>query len=462
MRIKLNIPIRIEEIESILGRLNRAFDTPDHTITHISTDSRICEKGDLFFAIRGAKFDGNDFTEEALRKGCLCVADNSTLSHIKVSDTTDSLLTLATYYKTRLRTLKKTIAITGSVGKSSTKEFLKRIVSGTFVTHANVENYNNAIGLAHTIFTMPITTECLICELGMNHLGEIERMSKCIAPDVGIITSIGTSHLGNLGSREAIAKAKSEITCGMTNGFTIIPYNEPLLFELNNSIKTAYNAETSLSQFTLQKRSYQLYDYVHPNGIIQNLSIKLSGDHMLSNISKAIAASLLLNISEDKIRIGAASIKESDLRQRFIRTCDYTIFDDSYNASYESIAADLIYLRERFPHSRIGAFLGDIAELGDMSESIHTDIGRLIPQFNVCNLYLIGSYANYVAKGAIDAGFDESHVFINERLCDHDLSIKQIAENHLSGEIILFKGSHSSRLYEIADAISKKGRYKND
>ena len=462
MRIKLDNPILIEEVENVLGYPTGSVTTSHRSITHICTDSRICEKGDLFFAIKGIRFDGNEFAEEAFRKGCLCIANNSPFAHLRVLDTLDTLLSLAAYYKSRFKNLKACVAITGSVGKSSSKEFLKKIASEELITYANIGNYNNAIGLAHTIFSMPSDIEFLICELGMNHSGEISRMSKCIEPNIGIITNVGTSHLGNLGSRKAIADAKSEITDGIKNGITLIPYNEPLLTGIKNSVKVGYNSSTSLSQFTLWQKSSLLYDYIYPNGIINNIKINLPQEHMLSNLSMAIAASILVGLNENKIRSGVSAIKETDLRQRFIKVKDYTIFDDSYNASRESIAADLKYLCNNFTKNPLGVFLGDIAELGNESEKIHTSIGVLISQYNISNLYLIGAYSEYIANGAISAGFDESHIFINKNQDNPNLSIEQITKNHISGEIILFKASHSSKLYEIADTLSEQGRYEND
>ena len=459
MRIKLDKPISIKEIENVFGCNINATQSQ---ATHICTDSRLAESGDLYFAIKGKRFDGNIFVKEALQKGCLCIASDSPFAHIKVPDTTNALLSLAAYYKSRAINLKSCIAVTGSVGKSSTKEFLKKIVSSKLTTHASIGNYNNAIGLAHTILSMPYSTECLICELGMNHSGEISKMSSCLKPDIGIITNIGTSHIGNLGSREAIAKAKSEITDGMQNGITLIPYDEPLLCGIKRSFKVGYNSKASLSHFTLLSSSSLSCDYIYPDAIIKNLSISLAEEHMLKNLSMAIAASLLSGLNDEEIHRGVASIGEDDLRQRFIKMTDYTIFDDSYNASYESIAADLNYLCNHFPNDQVGVFIGDIAELGEMSKTIHTSIGRLISQFNVRNLYLIGDYAKYIADGAIESGFDESNVFINNDLTDHGLSIEHITKNHLSGEIILFKGSHSSKLYEIADTLSRTGRYEND
>ena len=455
MRIKLDIPISIQEVENLFVYSPSSLAPSKRLITHICTDSRICEKGDLFFAIKGDRFDGNAFTEDARNNGCICIASTSRFAHIQVKDTEDALLSLATYYKSKFKNLKSSIAITGSVGKSSTKEFLKKILSTKFITHANIGNYNNAIGVAHTIYSMPTKTECLICELGMNHSGEISRMSKCIEPNLGIVTNVGTSHLGNLGSRKAIAKAKSEITDGMKNGIVLIPYDEPLLENIPDSIKVGYNSSTSLSQFPLIKKSLS-YDYICPDHTITDLQINLHEEHMLSNLSMAIAASMLAGLNDNEIRSGVSAIKESDLRQRFIKMRDYTIFDDSYNASYESIAADLKYLDKQFKKAPKGVFLGDIAELGNQSKAIHTSIGMLIPQFSISNLYLIGNYSKYIAKGAIDAGFDKSHIFINDDLNNHALSIEQITENHLSGEIILFKGSHSSGLYEIADILSEK------
>ena len=462
MRIKLDKPFLLKDaLKSIKCKIISS-ECLTHEVTHVCTDSRICHNGDLFIAIKGMSHDGNAYVDEARARGCICIADNSDHAHFTVDDSTAALLSLAEFYKSRMTGLKACIAVTGSVGKSSTKEFLKKIIGACRNAHANFGNYNNTIGVAHTLLTMRYDCEYLICEIGMNHSGEISKLSKCIHPDIAMITNVGTAHIGNLGSREKIAEAKMEILGGMNNGAVLIPYNENLLKATKNAMTVGYNNEPSLSDFTLCKSGTSSYRFIYPGGEINDLYIAINQEHQMMNISMALAASTLSGLSDEEIKKGVKMINSDDLRQRFIEMAGFTIFDDSYNASLESITADLKYLSKGFVGRPIGAFIGDIAELGDSAENIHTQLGRLAAELHLSSLYLIGNYSEYVARGATESGFDDSRIFINNDLNNPEYSIEQINKNHLSEEIILFKGSHSSQIYKIADAMAKTERNRND
>jgi len=292
----------------------------------------------------------------------------------------------------------------------------------------------------------------------MNHFNEISQLSKCVAPDVGIITSIGTAHIGNLGSRENIAKAKLEITHGMKDGTLLLPFDEPLLADVNGAFFVSRNS--SLSDFSLNDNPGETYDLISPYGNINVISFFSPQEHLLSNLSFALSASQVLGLKEHEIIKGVKTIMESDLRQRFIQLKDFTVFDDSYNASIESIMADLRYVASL--HNPFSAFLGDILELGSSAEYIHEEIGRVAAGFDLNNLYLYGKYSEYIARGAINAGMSPSQVFINTDISSREVSIKQIQSNHVSGEIILFKASHMLRLDQIADQLAEEERMNNE
>ena len=208
MRVSLDIPFQIKALINALDSSLIRATVPDARITHVSTDTRNMSKGDLFIAIRGEKHDANNYVSEAIAKGCITLGEEGSGAHITVNDSNQGLLDSVNFYKSLFKNLKASIAITGSVGKSTTKSFLYKILSYGSPTHASFGNYNNLVGLAHTIFTMPENTEYLIAEMGMNHSGEISPMSKCLCPDLAIITCIGTAHIGHLGTREAIARMR--------------------------------------------------------------------------------------------------------------------------------------------------------------------------------------------------------------------------------------------------------------
>ena len=458
MRIELTIPFPLVNMISYIPISKSINISNKQIITHICTDSRLAQKGDLFIALKGEKYDGNDFLYDANARGAISLGNQDTNADIETPSTNSALLYIAKYYKSLFEKLKSTVAVTGSVGKTSTKEFIRQILTNRKI-HANKGNYNNLIGLAHTIFTMPQNTEYLITEMGMNHAGEISELSRCTNPDISIITNIGTAHIGNMGNRQAIADAKCEILLGMKGGPIIIPYDEPLLFHLSNTVKVGCNIN---APYSLTKGSNGKYNYSYPEGNIDNIELGIISNHVEKNISMAITASLLLKIPTSDIKIGAESITYDDIRGRTIVLNDFRIFDDSYNASYESVIADLKHMSTVSYDFPLGVFLGDINELGIHSEFIHRSLGNALPDFHISNLYLKGKYANLIAEGAIERGFDIKRIHINNDIDDIETSIRQIQDYHLKNEIILFKASHSQRFDKIADLIAENERKKHD
>jgi UDP-N-acetylmuramoyl-tripeptide--D-alanyl-D-alanine ligase len=445
MRVKLDIPISLAEIALATGAKKI---TQEHLITAVCTDTREAQNGDLFIALKGERASGNTYIENAKQKGCFILSKSEDDGCI---DGEATLLKLAEYYKSKLP-LKHTVAVTGSVGKSTTVKFITRLLKEKYRTHSPQGNFNNHLGVPLTVLATPKDTEILITEFGMNHMNEISRLSKCVHPSVAVITAIGTAHLGNLGSRENIARAKLEILDGMDKSTLLVPGNEPLLKNISNSYRVERNS--SLSSFSLDDAEENKYSFRSLNSQISDIVFFDKREHLLNDLAFAISVASLLDLSEREIRDGVRAINESDLRQRFILIDDFTVFDDSYNASLESVVADLKYITSM--NRPTGAFLGDILELGETAHQIHERIGETAAQMNLGKLYLYGEYASDTERGAIRYGMKRSDIFINEDVTRPEVSIEQIRLNHSPGEIILFKASHRLRLDKIAD-IMKKG-----
>ena len=457
MRIRLNYPLNILEIckatdGTIIGNFNS-----NPSINYICTDTRECEAKDLFIALQGENDCGEKYINEAIKKGCYVMSTGPSSSGIHVNDTSDALINLAKYYKFKTE-IKYTVAVTGSVGKSTTVKFLSRILAQRYKVHSPKGNFNNHIGVPITLLSTPKNSEILIAELGMNHKKEISRLSKCIRPDIGVITSIGSSHIGNLGSREAIANAKLEILDGIEKGIVLLPYSEALLKGVSNGLYVDLNS--SVSDFSLNKLNDHHYEFTSIYGNLSYNSLIDLPKHLLIDLSFAISVAKILNMTDTEIINGIKMISDSDLRQRFIELNDFTIFDDSYNASLESIKADLVHI-SKFSRP-LGAFLGDVLELGNNAVSIHEKIGREAAQYKLDHLYLYGEYANVIAKGAIGEGMDPDSIFINTNLSEPNTSIGHIRKYHFKNELILFKASHKLRLDIIADMIAKEERTNND
>ena len=457
MRVKLDTALCIEEICKITkAKYKRKTDKIKYIDT-VCTDTRECQKNDLFIAVKGEKDSGEKYVLDALKKGCCVLSSSGADGTLFVNDTSEALLKIAELYKKKISP-KHTVAVTGSVGKSTVVRFISTILSTKYKLHSPYGNYNNHIGVPLTVLSMPRDTEVLVLELGMNRKNEISKLSKCSHPDLGVITAIGTSHIGNLGSREAIALAKLEILDGMKQGKLLLPYGEPLL----NKIKCALfvGCNSSLSDFSLNNNPDGSYRFKSRDMDLDGIEFFDSREHMVYNLAFSISTAQMLGLSKQDILKGVKAITASNLRQRFILLKSFTIFDDSYNASRESILADLKYISSL--KRPTGAFLGDILELGDNTEYIHEEIGRMAADLKIDHLYLYGEYAEYTARGAVKAGMNSASIYINSNLSSPETSISHIKQHHSDNEIILFKASHKLRLDKIADLIEKDERNNNE
>ena len=451
MRVILDIPLSINDVLFAVNAKHAS--SSDGFIRAICTDTREAEAGDLFIALPGNGNNGESYVDSALKNGCYVLSSNNRSDVFFVDDTVNALLHLAKFYKSILNP-QYTVAVTGSVGKSTTVKFISKILGAEYKVHSPIGNFNNHLGVPLTVLSAPRDTEILVLELGMNRQGEIARLSECIAPDMGIITSIGTAHIGNLGSREEIARAKLEILNGMNGGNLILPKSEPLLLGVENALYVSRTS--SLSHFYFH-RSNIAYVLTSPYGTIENICFFDDREHLLDDLSLAVSAAQAIGMSNVSILKGVRAINENDLRQRFIEIDDFTVFDDSYNSSLESVTADLKYIIS-FKRPT-GAFLGDILELGEMSDSIHEQIGLNAARLGIGHLYLFGRFAQHVAKGAVKGGMKECNIYINTNVSAPELSVEQILKNHARGEIILFKASHKLRFDKIADTIKELKMY---
>ena len=450
MRIILDFPLGVREICAAL-RAQAPEEILTKEVRAVCTDTREAIAADLFIALDGENGSGEYYVNDAIAKGCIAVSARHSEKVIGVDNTSDALLALAKLYKSKIN-IRHTVAITGSVGKSTTVKFLSRILQIKYKVHSTAGNFNNHIGVPLTVLSAPKDTEILVIELGMNHKGEISRLSKCVEPTIGIITAIGTAHIGNLGSREEIARAKLEIKDGMTEGVLLLPKDEPLLSGVENAKYVSH--ESSLSSFSFKRDTDVSFAHLSPYGDIYGIKFFDTRAHLLDDLALSLSASQIIGMNGDEIISGVEAINESHLRQRFIVLNGYTVFDDSYNASLESVVADLVYIKSL--DRPTGAFLGDVLELGDMAKDIHEEIGKEAARIGIDHLYLYGEHAEDVAKGALAGGMDKGHIFINTDLASPEISVCHIKENHLTDEVILFKASHRLRLDKIADTLKNE------
>ncbi len=449
MRIRLGEGLTVEEIAKAVG----AKHLSKEKIEYITTDSREAGPADLFVATKGERVNGEDFVSEAEAAGSIPLCVGKTQRGICVRNTITALLRLAEYYKKKLTRLKYTVAITGSVGKTTTKELLKTILSPKYKVHATQGNMNNELGMPLTILCAPLDTEVLILEMGMNHLGEISNMSKCAQPSIAIITNIGTSHIGNLFSREGIAKAKLEIKDGMKNGKLIIPYGEDLLKDVSDT--ESFSTKDMSADYFVRKNSSNNVEIYEKGKLILSTQVTYSYEHLMSCLVCAVCATRKMSLSADEIIAGLSLISQYNVRQNIIKVNKLYFLEDCYNSSLESVIAALSVMEGMDGYARKSLMLGDILELGEFSESIHRKIGEMISPYVFTNLYLYGSFVRHIMLGALAAGFSIERIFCN--FSDNiNYSAAKILANSVDNEIILLKASRKLKLERIIDIISSE------
>lgn len=440
MRIKLAIPITQKELISATGA--RPKSNTERIITHISPDTRELSANDLFVGIPGKNYSDTDFIGEAKSIGALTIS-SSDLSDYTVKNPRNVLLQLAEYYKTKLPKLTKTIAISGSFGKTTTKSFLSAVLSKKYKVHSSESNNNNDIGLPLTILSAPLDCEILILECGTSGFGEIKALAKCARPDIAIITAIGTSHIAAFGSREVIAREKLDILA-FGAPLLIHPENEPLLnvpYQL-----TVGEGWCRRRSIRFIENSSRLWLEV-PSACIP---LPFTNKALISPLMLALATAEVLGLNSDEMINGTKEIGESDLRYKIIPLSRYTIIDDAYNASPETILAAVDNLLS-LPFLYRSALIGDVLELGIHTEAILNRLGGELAKRCLNRLLLYGSYKTFVLDGIKEAKGNIKDVILLSGTVD-DIAPK-LNELLLDGEILLIKGSHGTELYKLADKL---------
>ena len=447
---------------------------PKDEITGISTDSRKVEEGELFFPLIGEQHDAHKFIPQALERGCSAVVlsrkpddkqireytgladghqSSGALNLILVEDTTKALQDLASYYLSLFSIIK--IGVTGSTGKTTTKEMLYRIFSEKYRTSRNTGNLNNHIGLPLTVLSLPEDTEAGIFEMGMSEPGEIDLLAKLVRPDIGIITNIGISHIENLGSRENILKAKLEIT----NYFTpdsILIVNEDQDYLSKEDVAGNYRVvtagETGRSNFILSN----IVDYgeegiefaIEHKEKMQTFRLRKPGRHNAYNGALAVAAAVSEGISLEEAARGLEKLEITDKRLSIKGKNGMKIIDDTYNASPDSMKAAIDVLTATKGFRRI-AILADMFELGEESDAFHAEVGRYAANSGLDILIAVGSQARHMAEAAKEILGDEKVHYYETK----ELLINGIGSKISSGDVILLKGSRGMAMDQVVKKI---------
>jgi UDP-N-acetylmuramoyl-tripeptide--D-alanyl-D-alanine ligase len=339
------------------------------------------------------------------------------------------------------------------VGKTTCKNFTSHLLRQKYRTHSTYNNYNNGIGVPHTILCAPKDTEALVIEAGMNHKGELSSLSECIKPDVAIITNVGTSHIGNLGSRRALIDAKCEILHGLSEGgYIIVPHESDIINAAKHKNRLTASCVNRMADFYLEKANEGEYDYYSPSYHKLRIECPLTESHVGECLLLALATAELLDLGEDEIRCGAATLCREHLRLKIIEKEGFTFIDDSYNASIESIISGIKTLLS-YPADDHSVCIGDVLELGDFTEQIHTEIGKACATADIRLIFLHGNYSRFIYKGAVEAGFPKERIFMNEDVNDLGKTAKMMSCNLRRGEAVLLKASNKIGLGMLTSYI---------
>ncbi len=458
--IKENLTAK-EIAEAVGGKL---IGDGNLTVESITTDSRDVRKKSLFLAVNGEHFDGHEFIMSAVNNGASCVisereitvADSAAV--IVVKNSIDALGKLACEYKKRINPL--TVAVTGSIGKTTTKEFIYAVLSEKYKTLKTEENHNNNIGMPMTLLELDHSVSAAVIEMGMNHFGELRVLSQIARPNVAVITNIGTSHIGNLGSREGIRDAKLEILCGLQPGGAIILNgDEPLLSGIEGACYVGkVNRESDVFvDNIISGINGSAFDLTIRGEKIESIVIPAFGEHNVMNAAMAYTVGIYAGMGEFEIRRGLRNYHTVGMRQNMCEKGGRHIIEDCYNASPESVKAALSVLKSQSENRNLRsvAVLGNMCELGDYSISGHAEVGKYAAETNLGQLFTFGEDAHVIADSAVKSGMNPNNVMSFDCIDDVSDICNALTAKTDESDLILFKASRAVKLERIINKLEE-------
>ena len=477
MKIALHTPLTIQNLAVMArGELIQSGLSGAQMVTHICTDSREVDEHTLFCAIRGERVDGHGYMAKAGELGgwaflCERIPDEMPAAYaaIRVPDTVDALGYMANARRTGDLNELPIVAVTGSVGKTTTKEMIHAVLSSSQEVFKKDGNYNSTIGLPLSFLEIPCTTGGAVLEMGMSGRGEITAMTTAVCPDVAVIANVGSSHLEHLGTRENIARAKLEIAEGLREGgVLLVNGDEPLLravgqdFDTEKPVIPAHVRVLGLSLAGNPNADYTVreirvcdggmaFDLDTPQGTWPALWIPAVGEHLVWAAAFAAAVGQLRGISEELVKQGLTAYRPADMRQTVSSVSGITFIKDCYNAAPESMAAALKVLCMTPVRRRI-AVLGDMKELGQNTEALHRGVGAEAVKQGIDLLVAVGELGRFIAEGALEAGLSADSV-IYVPAGDYEEAAKRLAQMLTAGDGVLFKASRAMALEKMAEAL---------
>ncbi|MCF0221107.1 MAG: UDP-N-acetylmuramoyl-tripeptide--D-alanyl-D-alanine ligase [Fibrobacter sp.] len=421
---------------------------------NLCMDSREPAKGVVFWPIKGTRFDAHQFVPQMEKDGALMSVVNQDAAGIEtfkmyapVNDTTEALLRLAKGYQREFKV--KKVAITGSNGKTTTKEMVKAVLSAKYNTHATSGNFNNHIGVPMTLFQLKHSHEAAVIEMGTSGPNEIRPLSLAVEPDVAVITNIGASHLERLGDLDGVFAEKKTITAGLKKGgLLIVNTDDPHLCKCRSN--TSYKVVTFGIKRGVYKPEKLSYDENNCASFYlgrTKFTLNVPGIHNVYNALAAIAVGEAYKISRSEIAKALAGFRSTNMRMELKKANGFQIVSDCYNANPSSTKMALQTIGNMKVSRRI-AILGDMLELGKLTDELHVQMGEMVPEMNFDMLFTVGEKAKLYVKGAKAKGMKRAYHFDSVQAL-----IESLSEIVAEGDVLLVKGSRGMHMEQVVDAM---------
>lgn len=425
-------------------------DMKSAVITSVEHDSRQVKEGSLFLAIKGERVDGHDYIQKCYDSGAICAIcekapENADKPYILVPSTLQAVKEIGRAYREKFDI--PVVGVSGSVGKTSTKEMLYAVLSQKFKTHKTQGNLNNELGVPLTLLSMPEDTEAAVIEMGISGFGEMTRLAKMAQPTICVLTIIGCCHLENLGDRDGVLKAKTEMfDCAKEGAAFILNGDDDKL----STVKDVRGTKPIF--FGLDKSNRYYAENIENNGeggvsctlcfddTRLDVTIPAIGSYMVSNALAAVAAGKLLGLSDEQLKNGVEAYKTVGSRANVINTGKLRIIDDCYNANPTSVKASLDTLKN-FEGRKV-AILGDMKELGSNELALHYDTGAYAKEIGIDRVLSVGPLAKELARGAEDVWFESI-----------DALLPELPDLLKDGDTVLVKASHSMHFENIVENL---------
>ena len=428
-------------------------------IKAVSTDTRKIEEGTMFIALKGENFNGNNYVLEAFNKGAkIAIVDEvkcdlnelkEDVALIKVQNTGRALMDLAKFYREKLGL--KVVGITGSAGKTSTKDLVAAVLSDKYKVFKTKGNFNNEIGLPLMILELDSTYDVAILEMGMRGLGQIKELAEIASPDLGIITNIGISHIEILKTRENILKAKMEIaTFFDKNNTLVVCGNDDFLGSLPSAeykiVKTGVGENFKIGAKNIALEELSSKFTVYDGEKEEEFSLDMPGEHNISNLMLGIAIAKELGVSFEEMKRGLKNIEATSMRLELIKKDGFSILNDCYNSSPVAVKSAIDVMKNIEGKRRI-AVLGTMRELGHKSEEAHEEIGKYAKENGIEKVLCFGDFSENIKEG-----YGEGCTVYENK----EELIKDLLNIICDGDIILVKASRSLKFEEITKALLEK------